>query len=168
LVNGLNDMQINLVGIHATCVCKYPKVCAVNVESTFDCACFTHSQIYGGITNLWTSIMCGKSLDSLWHKRECLLGKCPNCGIQILKIYYQELLSKHLVKWKSIVIEIVGQTKDNKDKKVPTLSYNKTHFMDYIRYLQPQLKAFVLHKYLASWQMFNLSSNLSNCQWILF
>jgi hypothetical protein len=87
MVNGLNDMQINLVGIHATCVCKYLEVCVVNVESTFNCACSTHSQIYGGITNLWTSIMCGKYVDSLWHKRECLLGECPTCGIQILKGY---------------------------------------------------------------------------------
>jgi hypothetical protein len=79
-------MQIDLVGIHVACVCKCPEVCAVNVKSTFDCACFAHFQVYGGIIDLWTSIMCGKPLDSLWHKMECLLGERPNCGIQILKI----------------------------------------------------------------------------------
>jgi hypothetical protein len=42
------------------------------------------------------------------------------------------------------IYEVLGQTKVGKDKKVPTTNYNETKFMDFIRYLQLHLKAFVL------------------------
>jgi hypothetical protein len=47
---------------------------------------------------------------------------------------------------------VVGQTEEAKDRKVPIINYNETYFMDFIKYVQPCLKAFVLHNYLAHWQ----------------
>jgi hypothetical protein len=41
-----------------------------------------------------------------------------------------------MIKWKSIGYEVVGQTeKASKDMKVPTMKYNETTFVDYVRYL---------------------------------
>jgi hypothetical protein len=64
------------------------------------------------------SILCAKPLNSLWHKRERLLGNYPDCGIQMSKICFQELLLRYLIKWKSIGYEVVGQSEEGKDKKV--------------------------------------------------
>jgi hypothetical protein len=81
------------------------------------------------------SILCVKPLNSLWHKRECLLGDYPDYGIQMSKICFQELLSRHLIKWKNIGYEMVGQIEESKDRKVPTMKYNETTFVDYVKYL---------------------------------
>jgi hypothetical protein len=57
-----------------------------------------------------------------------------------------------MIKWKSIGSEVVAQTEEGKERKVLTVCYNETCFMDYLRYLQPHLNAFVLPNYLACWQ----------------
>ncbi len=72
--------------LHATCLCKYLKVCVIDVENTSTCLCFIGFHLFGGIIDLWMSILCVKPLNSLWHERECLLGNYPDCGIQVLKI----------------------------------------------------------------------------------
>ncbi len=92
LVNGLNDMQSDLVGIHTACLCKCPKVCAMEVKSVPNCPWYVQFSLFSGIRNLWMSIMCVKPPDSMWHKSKCLLGECLNCGTQNLKIYFHELL----------------------------------------------------------------------------
>jgi hypothetical protein len=81
-------------------LCAYAKcqeVCVVDAESTSACMCFANVQVFGGIVvqvfggivDMWSSILCAKPQDSSWHKKECLLGECPNCGIQNLKICSQ-------------------------------------------------------------------------------
>jgi hypothetical protein len=70
---------------YMACLCKCPKVFVVDVESTSTCLCYVGFHLFGDITDLWMSILCAKPLNSLWHKSECLLGDCPNCGIQMLK-----------------------------------------------------------------------------------
>ncbi len=46
----------------------------------------------------------------------------------------------------------MGQTEEGKDKKVFTMKYNEITFVDYVKYMQPHLKSFVLHKNLVCWQ----------------
>jgi hypothetical protein len=75
--------------LHAMCLCKCQEVCVVDAESTSACMCFANVQVFGGIIDMWSSILCAKPQDPSWHKKECLLGECPNCGIQNLKICSQ-------------------------------------------------------------------------------
>jgi len=127
-------MRSDSIGIHVACLCKCPKVCIGDVESTSTCLYSTRFHLFGVITNLWMSILCVKPLNFLWHKRECLLGDCLDCGIQI-KICFQELFSRHLIKWKNIGYEMVGQIEESKDRMVPTMKYSETTFVDYVKYL---------------------------------
>jgi hypothetical protein len=75
------------------------EVCVMEVQGAPNCPCFIQSSLFSGIANLWMSIMCVKPPDSMWHKSKCLLGECPNCGIQNQKIYSHELLFYQQVKW---------------------------------------------------------------------
>ncbi len=89
LVTGFNDMRSDSTDIHAICLCKCQEVCVVDAESTSACMRSANVQVFGGIIDMWSSILCAKPQDSSWHKKECLLGECPNCGIQNLKICSQ-------------------------------------------------------------------------------
>jgi hypothetical protein len=162
-------MICKVINWHTRCICNCPEVDVIDVENTFTCLCFTRFHLFGGIIDQWMSILCAKPLNSLWHKRECSLGDWCDCGIQMLKICFQKLLYRHLMKWKSIGYEVVGQTKEGKDMKIPTMMYNETTFVNYVRYMQPHLKAFVLHTTI--WhigKMLNSNNNLTNCHHMSF
>jgi hypothetical protein len=122
LLIALNDLQKDLHGIHANCLCICNQVC---IESS-NHGCMACTSQFSGLIALWSSVLCPIRPLHLWHKRECLLGEYSHCGANTLKICPIELKSTDIVPWKSIGSEIVGQTEDGKDKKVPKVVYNET------------------------------------------
>jgi len=75
LVTGFSDMRSDSTGIHAMCLCKCQEVCVVDAENTSACMRSANVQVFGGIIDMWSSILCAKPQDSSWHKKECLLGE---------------------------------------------------------------------------------------------
>ncbi len=89
--------------------------------------------------DLWSSILCPKLELLVFHKRECLLGECPNCGVQTSKTCPSKLISKRLVMWHKISY-VVGQTSEGCDKKVSKVEYYETKPRELINYLNPNYK----------------------------
>jgi hypothetical protein len=114
--------------------------------------CIASFVTFIGFIHLWTSVVCDKPKFELWHDKQCLLGQCHNCGVDIFKVCPKEFQSKKLIFWKSTRYEVVGFTKGGKEKKASKMEYNETPPHDLIQYLKLCLKEFVFHNYVACWQ----------------
>jgi hypothetical protein len=96
-------------GMHASCICKCHEVCASTINlSPCDCTWFVRSQLFGGITILWTSTLC-----AILHG---VINSVPRMWCSSSKKYSQKLFSKHNMKWKSIGFVMVDQTKLGKER----------------------------------------------------
>ena len=152
LLNALDIMRTDKQGVHFNCTCHCDMVCGgVGCEHTFT-MCDAHKLKYERLTALWTSILCPIDEFSMWHKRDCLMGNCVDCGLQLLRVCPLELSSEKMVKWKSIGYKTVGTTEEGNPRKASMLEYRETVPRELIEYLKPKLRAFVLHNYIASWQ----------------
>jgi hypothetical protein len=110
LMIALDMMRMDKHEVHSNCPCDCDIVCGGLGCKGDSRVCNSHRQVFVQLTNLWSSILCPKPELSLWHRRECLMGTCPDCGLQLLRICPLELISEKLVKWKSIEYKIIGTT----------------------------------------------------------
>jgi hypothetical protein len=76
-----------------------------------------------------------------------LPGECQNCGIDILRFCPEEVQIENLLSWINISYEVVGHTKDGKEKKASKLENHETPSSMFIEYLMLCLKEFVFHNY---------------------
>lgn len=114
-LQGFNDMRISGRGIHDNCLCSYIEIC---VATTYD----SHSNIhyatqlwtFNGLIALWTSILCEKELDAMWHHSQCIAGECACCGWKSLRLCPWELNTDNFIKWCSIGYEVVGHIEEGK------------------------------------------------------
>jgi hypothetical protein len=67
------------------------------------------------------------------------MGKCHNSGVDTFKMCPMELHFEKLISWKNIGYEIVGFTKEGKEK-VSKMEYNETPPCAFIQYLKPHLE----------------------------
>jgi hypothetical protein len=110
---------------------------------------------------MWTSMVFPNHY-VLWHDKQCLLGDCCNCGVDSFKICLEAVQFDKLVSWKSIGYEVVGFINEGKEKKASKLEYKETLAHDFIQYMKPRLKEFVLHNYITRWQDSRFRKVLSN------
>jgi len=58
-----------------------------------------------------------------------------------------------LISWRSTRYEVVGHTKDGKEKKASKLEYHKTPLLAFTNYLKLRLKKYVTHNYMAGYMV---------------
>ena len=81
LLIALDIMLTNKQGVHFNCTCHCDMVCrGFGCECTFS-ICNAHKLKYERLTTLWTLILCLIDELSMWHKRDCLMGNCLDCGM---------------------------------------------------------------------------------------
>ena len=75
-------------GVHSSssCTCEC-SVCKGEIPG----ACHAHEAIFKRITLMWESCVCPKGELDVWHKLECLMGECPNCGFELFALCPLEL-----------------------------------------------------------------------------
>lgn len=106
LREGLNAMRNAKKGVHAflSCTCNCP-VCVSPSEST---SC-TADSTYKGVTMLWEQVVCPKEDSAEFHKLQCLMGSCSECGTESFQICPQELSNTTwTLRWKCFENEVVG------------------------------------------------------------
>jgi hypothetical protein len=98
LLNGFNEMRTIGKGIHGTCNYKCIEVCAsqLNPTSSFN-MCTVEFQIYKGLIEFWTFVLCPKLVLTKWHFRQCLMVECSHCGVHTLKVYLNELETDEII-----------------------------------------------------------------------
>jgi hypothetical protein len=153
LREGVNYLRLLTTGLHthAKCQCNCV-VCGGHDRG--DGSCGAHSNLYKGTTGLWEAIVCDKMDDALWHKYDCLMGLCTNCGISKFPLCPLEENSPadYSVKWKCFEKTVVGQTEDGQPKKRIREVYKSTSGEEFLNYLKPNLEKFVTHNFVARWQ----------------
>jgi hypothetical protein len=77
------------------------------------------------LTKLWSSILCPTCVFSSFHRRDCLIGNFPICGVKTLKICPSDLNLKRLVTWHEISY-VVGKSANGHVKKVFRVEYCET------------------------------------------
>ncbi len=86
-------------------ICKHE----LNITSNELC-CTAHLQIPKTLTSLWSSILCSKRKTIKFHKRECIMGNYPRCGIHLLKVCLEKFVNHKKTQWRNIGHEVVGTT----------------------------------------------------------
>jgi hypothetical protein len=81
---GANNMKTigNNVQNHCACLCETVYKPKVNGGSNGDPSCVAHTSTY----DMLTSIMCFKNENAQFHNKNCHMGECKMCGIQLLKV----------------------------------------------------------------------------------
>jgi hypothetical protein len=93
-------MRDNKKRAHVVNVCAFDcSICnVVNPNSTL---CRTHDNVYIGVTMLCEECVCPKPKLQEWHKLECLMGVCGECGTHFAHYPNESLLSiDWSVSWK--------------------------------------------------------------------
>lgn len=154
LLIALDILRSDKEGVHFHCECICDMVCGVNFNNRSFRMCAAHLKVYQRLTNLWESILCKKDDMCMWHKRDCLMGNCADCGIELLRVCPLELASEKKMKWKTIGFKVVGTTDEGHPRKAATLEYRETVPREFHDHLKSKLMSFVLHNFVASWQDF--------------
>jgi hypothetical protein len=149
---GLSHLKDQLRGLHSriTCNCQC-QVCKGEVEGT----CHAHHAIYKRITMMWESCVCPKGELDVWHKLDCLMGECPNCGFHLFPLCPFELSStdSFLVKWKCFEYYEVGVDKrTGKPKKRLKEAFRDTPVEEFLSYMGKTVSTFITHNFRARWQ----------------
>jgi hypothetical protein len=112
--------------------------------------CQASSIVYKGIVHLWEDLVCPKGELEKWHKRKCLFGNCPMCGVQNLSFYPKELVGSlfDVIQWHHFALETTI-FKNGQSLKKLTLVYKTTTLNEFIDYLKPKLQHFVKHNFVA-------------------
>jgi hypothetical protein len=110
LLIAMDIMRSDKEGVHSDCECKCDMVSGDSFSNRSIRMCSAHLKVYQRLTNLWESILCEKEDMCMWHKRDCLMGNCIDCGIELLRVCPLELASEKKIKWKTIGYKVVGTT----------------------------------------------------------
>jgi hypothetical protein len=156
LQEGLNNLRHLKTGLHphANCQCN----CGVCTDTDRDNEnCKAYTKTYKGTIALWEDVVYSKIETYLWHKYNCFMGLCNNCGVSKLPLYPLEVLSignseSFLLQWKCFEKTIVGQTEARQPKKRIREVYKNTSVSEFLEYLKPNLTKFVTHNFVARWQ----------------
>lgn len=110
---------------------------------------------FAGVTALWESLLCLKSEDAEFHRPECLLGACSNCGVLFMKLCPRERVDMPgvTITWKQFHYEVIGSTEDGRPKKRIKEISRTTSFSEFLDFFRPTVQRFIWHNFEARWQV---------------
>ena len=149
LLHGWNNMRSAAKGMHGVnCACTC-NVCEGGVHGV----CAAHTSHFGGLTDMWMSVLCPMQEDG-WHKLDCLMGQCGQCGVDMLINCPLELSgdSKSLMQWNCYQKVKGGKTKAGKEYLVLRLQYKYTVARQFLSYLTPRMTKFITHNFVTQWE----------------
>ena len=79
----LNNLRLLKTGMHShtNCQCN----CGVCTDTDHDNENHkAHTKTYKGMSTLWEDVVCSKIETDLWHKYDCFMGLCNDCGVSKL------------------------------------------------------------------------------------
>ena len=96
---GLSNLKDKLRGFHS--IINYASNCRVCGDEEQGIGCHVHDRIYKYITLMQKACIYLKEEYERWHRLECLIGDCSQCGFYFFKVCPQELLDSHsfLLMW---------------------------------------------------------------------
>jgi hypothetical protein len=147
---GLSNLRDKLRGMHAGCACECI-VCTANVGG----ACHAHEHVFKRITSVWESCVCRKGELDVWHKLDCLIGDCTQCGFHLLALCPLELSDSNTfgLKWKCFEYYQVGVDANlGKPKKRLKEAFKETPVHVFLSYMEKTVTTFITHNFKARWQ----------------
>ena len=148
---GLNDLRSCSRGLHSSQSCN----CAWNICGDGEGHCEAHSHAFERLTILWTSCLCPKGDFDKWHKLDCLMGNCVECGVKKLDFCPQELSFSinQTIKWKCFEQVVIGVHEDTgRDSKRIQQVHKETSPGEFVSYLKAKVGNFITHNFVANWQ----------------
>jgi hypothetical protein len=151
---GLNTLRDLVYGLHAFLKCNYACNVCTNTSVVESTCCNAHSRVYKRISVLWEECVCPKGEFDQWHKLECVMGTCGQCGIDKLSLCPAEILGleEYKLKWKCFQYEEVGRTAEGRPRKRIKETFMETSPSVFIEYMKPKVHQFIKHNFVASWQ----------------
>lgn len=150
LREALNAIRDARKGVHSSISCSCS--CLVCASSCVD-SCCAHLSKCDGVTKLWEQVVCPKGESDEFHKHDCLMGTCPQCGVNTLPLCPLEISSASFkLKWRCFSYEVVGVNDDGEPRKRITEVFRETLCFEFFEYLKPKLQQFVSHNFIARWQ----------------
>ena len=81
---GLITLRDKLRGFHTSTNCKCLYVVCADQEQGINC--HAHEHVFKHITAMWEACLCLRGESERWHRLECLMGDCFECGFHFFKV----------------------------------------------------------------------------------
>jgi hypothetical protein len=88
-----------------------------------------------------------------WHKLECLMGECLDCGVEKkfpICCHESSPSIDWKVYWKCFQQEVIRMNEDGRPKKKVKKCFRETSSSTFLTYLHPNIQKFVKH-FVARW-----------------
>ena len=111
--------------------------------------------IYEHLSHMVNDTLCPKEDNELFHRKECLIRKCSDCGVSKLNIMEEEKNTSNeapVVKWRKFEYVSLGTTEDGQQKKRLQLVDKSTNPGEMFTYLLSLLQSYPSHQFRANWQ----------------
>lgn len=148
---GLSNLRDKLRGMHTSANCQCDcAVCAGNVEGV----CHAHEQVFKRITLMWEACVCSKQEVDIWHKLDCLMGNCLDCGFHLFPLcpFEESNTDSFTLKWKCFEYVQVGVDNAGKPKKRLQEAFKLTPVHEFLSYIEKTVTTFITHNFRARWQ----------------
>jgi hypothetical protein len=79
---------------------------------------------------MWISVVYSKGELDIFHRKVCLMGQCPDCGVENLQLCPNEIETERYVQLWCIRYVVVGKNNNGQDKRVSRVEYKDTSFSE--------------------------------------
>jgi len=115
----LAKVYMEIVHVHVRYVMQ-PNVRGVSLQP-----CHAHLSLFRGVATMWTSVVCSKGDLDIFPRRVCLMGQCPDCGVEKLQLCPNEIATERYVQLWCIGYVAVGKNSNGQNKKVLRVEYKR-------------------------------------------
>lgn len=158
---GLCTLRDSQRGLHSSMSCNCScEVCGPDSEK-----CEAHSHVHDSLTDMWNACVCAKEELDKWHRLDCLMGRCPDCGVTKFDFcpYELSMCANQKLKWKCFDKLTVGVDEESgQEKKRIQEVFKETSPGEFVAYLKTKVGAFVTHNFVANWQDFECRKMMDN------
>jgi hypothetical protein len=157
MLQGLNRMRDKKVGVHLAHLELCDCLICYSDGALLEDHCAADAIIFAGTTALWEHCVCPKLYDDqIWHRYDCLMGICDECGIDKLLLFCPletDPNSEETICWRKFEKVVVGVSPTTeKDRTRVREQFKQTSSADFISYLKPIVQSFRKYNFVARWQ----------------
>lgn len=149
---GLNNLRDRVRGFHCAtdCTCE----CLVCAGDSQGGGCQVHDRVFKHMTLMWESCVCPKGEFEKYHRLECLMGACSDCGFKLFDLCPREVADEEFcIKWKCFEYYEVGvHTETGIPKKRLREEFKETPILEFLAYMEKTVPKFITHNFRARWQ----------------
>ena len=165
----MRQNSFGLHGVACNCTCS---ICTHDLDTTSSNVSY---HAYKSTTALCEFVLCPKLSKVAFHKYNCLLGSCADCGTKKLSLCLAKLATKKDLQVSAKVFEdvkimvdandVISSNQKERIKKTKDLLYKKLPCNELLHMFHTHLQKFIHHNFIYRWQAEQFKESLHNNSW---